>query len=117
MVDVFKLQKHFINTHFRGWSEYEGGFGDLDGNLWLGLSKIYRYTATNPVELHIYLESFSGTWAYATFAEFTISDSTDNYRLSVTGYSGTAGAYSLIYHNGRPFSTYDRDNDGHRMCL
>ena len=43
---------------------------------------------------------------------FKVSDATDNYRLTIGGYSGNAGD-SLAYQNGSPFSTYDRDNDAY----
>ena len=95
---------------FRGWSDYERGFGDLDGNIWLGLENIYRLTATETVELHIYMERFDGIWAYAAYRELSISDASDNYRLHVNGFSGSTGD-SLGYHNRMQFSTHDRDND------
>ena len=101
--------KRFI---FRGWNEYEVGFGNLDGNHWLGLAQIHRLTAIEPLELHIYVEEFSGSWQYIIFDEFSISDGSDNYRLQVSeSSSGTAVAQSLLFHNGMQFSTYDNDND------
>ena len=79
------------------------------------MSKIYRLTATEPLELHVYLESFSGNWYYAHYSEFSISESSDNYRLYVYGFSGTASESLLWFHNGREFSTIDRDNDGYSV--
>ena len=29
---------------YTGWGEYKNGFGDLNGEFWLGLYKIYRLT-------------------------------------------------------------------------
>ena len=103
-----------IHVICRGWNEYEEGFGDLNGNIWLGLANIYRLTATEPLELHVYLEAFTGSWFYASFSEFSISDRNDYYRLQLSGsYTGTAPEYSLTYHNGMRFSTFDRENDAH----
>ena len=35
----------------------------------------------------------------------------DSYNLSVSGYSGTGGESLITYHNGQPFTTFDRDQD------
>ena len=44
------------------------------------------------------------------FSDFYVEDESDNYRLQVSGYNGTAGDM-LYYHNGMQFTTTDRDND------
>lgn len=41
---------------------------------------------------------------------FKIKAEKDDYQLIVDGYHGNAGD-SLSYHNGKKFSTHDRDND------
>ena len=44
------------------------------------------------------------------YCSFSLEPSSDNYRLRISGYSGTAGD-SLDRHDGFPFSTFDADND------
>ena len=44
------------------------------------------------------------------FSDFYVEDESDNYRLQVSGYNGTAGDW-LNYHNGMQFSTTERDSD------
>ena len=44
------------------------------------------------------------------FSDFYIESESNNYKLNVTGFNGTAGD-ELAYHNNMPFSTIDRDND------
>ena len=83
---------------YRNWADYEGGFGDLEGNYWIGLKNMHALTQT-PTELYVYLENFNGATAYARYASFTIGDVSTNYVLRVGRYSGTAGD-SFIYHDG-----------------
>ncbi|CAL4060461.1 unnamed protein product, partial [Meganyctiphanes norvegica] len=35
----------------------------------------------------------------------------NNYKLTVTGYTGDAGDALTLRHNGQAFTTYDQDND------
>ena len=44
------------------------------------------------------------------FSHFYVEDESDNYRLQVSGYNGTAGD-ELNHHKGMQFTTKDRDND------
>ena len=62
------------------------------------------------MELHVYLEADDGERGYALYDDFLISSIADNYRLHVSGFSGSLPE-SLSYHNGQQFSTYDNDND------
>ena len=97
--------------YFRGWLDYAAGFGDLEGNVWLGLDRIARLTSAGPVELHVYFEKFDGQWAYASYRSFQVASASDRYRLYVSGYAGTAGD-SLAYHNEHQFSTFDHSVSG-----
>ena len=47
---------------------------------------------------------------------FSIANEADGYRLTIGGYSGDAGE-SMIYHDGKMFSTKDRDNDDSQDIL
>ncbi len=89
--------------------DYVRGFGDLTGEFWVGLSKIHQLI-DGENELRVDLEDFEGNAVYAKYASFAIGGSMANYRLTVSGYSGTAGD-SLLNHNGYQFSTKDKDND------
>jgi len=54
----------------------------------------------------------TGNWYYAKYSTFRVQSEANNYKLQVAGYSGNAGRDAFSYHNGRQFSTFDRDNDG-----
>ena len=90
--------------------EYAAGFGDLTGNHWLGLDHLARLTAAGPVQMHLEVEYFNNITLYALYNSFHVSNSSDEYRLTISGYSGTAPD-QFISLNNRNFSTLDHDND------
>ncbi|XP_077377648.1 tenascin isoform X1 [Festucalex cinctus] len=94
---------------FRNWKNYTTGFGDLNDEFWLGLSNLHKITAGGQYELRVDLRD-KGETAYAHYDKFSVSEPRTRYKVHVGGYSGTAGD-SMTYHHGRPFSTYDHDND------
>ncbi|XP_061176302.1 ficolin-1-like [Saccostrea echinata] len=95
---------------YRQWSEYKQGFGNPSKNYWIGNDAIYELTKNKDQELRVELQRFNGEKAYAQYSTFYVGDEGSKYRLTVSGYSGTAGD-SLDYHNGMKFSTKDQDND------
>ncbi|XP_051552470.1 tenascin-like [Myxocyprinus asiaticus] len=94
---------------FRNWKNYTAGFGDLNDEFWLGLSNLHKITSSGQYELRVDLRDKDES-AYAQYDKFTVSEPRSRYKVHVGGYSGTAGD-SMTYHHGRPFSTYDHDND------
>ncbi|XP_061386490.1 angiopoietin-related protein 6-like [Musca vetustissima] len=101
------------SVHFnRSWNEYDNGFGNPDGNYFMGLQRIYELTNFGgPQELLIILKDFNGVTRYAKYERFRIGSEEEKYALlDVGGYSGDAGN-SFEIHKGNAFSTYDRDND------
>eukprot|EP00058_Branchiostoma_floridae_P015256 XP_002600744.1 hypothetical protein BRAFLDRAFT_83487 [Branchiostoma floridae] len=105
------FQKRFDGSvHFANdWEAYKNGFGDLNGEFWLGNDKIYQITNTRSYRLKIDLENWSSETVFAEYATFYIEDEAAKYRLQVG--IGTAGD-GLSYHDNNRFSTHDQDNDG-----
>ncbi|XP_043979638.1 fibroleukin-like, partial [Gambusia affinis] len=100
----------------RSWVEYQAGFGVLDGGeFWLGNNKMHLLTRDRGMELRVELEDFDGVTEHAQYEHFRVASERLRYRLTVGGYSGTAGdalRFSKTYdHNNRAFTTPDRDND------
>ncbi|KXJ14090.1 Ryncolin-2, partial [Exaiptasia diaphana] len=108
---VFQRRKDGSVDFYRNWQQYKTGFGNLNGEFWLGNDYIHRLTARAPSSLRVEIEDWEGTQIYAKYGSFSVGDESDKYRLSVGGYSGTAGD-SMAFHNNRAFTTKDRDNDG-----
>ncbi|XP_026513103.1 tenascin isoform X5 [Terrapene carolina triunguis] len=104
------LRRHNGNEDFyRNWRTYAAGFGDPKDEFWIGLENLHKITSQGQYELRVDLRD-RGETAYALYDRFSVGDSKTRYRLKVDGYSGTAGD-SMTYHNGRSFSTFDKDND------
>uniref|UniRef100_A0A4W3GSU6 Tenascin R (restrictin, janusin) n=1 Tax=Callorhinchus milii TaxID=7868 RepID=A0A4W3GSU6_CALMI len=106
---VFQRRQNGLTDFARKWLDYRLGFGNLEDEFWLGLDNLHRITIQTRYELRVDLRDGAAT-AHAVYDRFYISDARDRYKLRLGDYSGTAGD-SLSYHQGRPFSTRDRDND------
>ena len=102
----------------RGWSDYKNGFGDLNGNFWLGLEKIHRLTSSGRgAILRVDLKHFKAPndLKFAEYSNFEISSESVGYKLKYSSYSATSSAGdSLADHKDRRFSTFDRDQDLHQ---
>ncbi|XP_035663824.1 deleted in malignant brain tumors 1 protein-like isoform X2 [Branchiostoma floridae] len=94
----------------RTWEEYKLGFGNKNGEYWLGNENIHLLTNQKNYRLRIELLDWQGESWWAEYSTFRVSGESDGYRLHISGYSGTAGD-SMAYHNRQKFSTVDRDND------
>ena len=92
----------------RNWADYKRGFGGLDEDFWIGNDNLHAITSRGKYELRVELK-YQGKSAFAHYADFSVADESDNYRLTLGAYDGTAGD-SLAYNNGKPFSTKDRQN-------
>eukprot|EP00058_Branchiostoma_floridae_P003920 XP_002589408.1 hypothetical protein BRAFLDRAFT_77852 [Branchiostoma floridae] len=96
----------------RTWEEYKLGFGNKNGEYWLGNENIHLLTNQKNYRLRIDLVDWNNESVYAEYSTFRVSGESDGYRLHISGYSGTAGDSITFYDNGYMFSTVDRDNDG-----
>ena len=99
---------------YRGWKDYEEGFGDLDSEFWYGLRNIHCLTTRESVELRIDLQDEEGnkvTWVYQ---QFSVDGPDQKYRLHIGQATGTPGSFdAMAYHNNIYFNTPDRNNDQH----
>ncbi|XP_068609496.1 tenascin-like [Brachionichthys hirsutus] len=94
---------------YRNWKNYTAGFGNLNHEFWLGLTNLHKITNSSHYELRVDLRD-GGESVYALYDKLVIAEPRTRYKLLLGKYSGTAGD-SMTYHQGRPFSTYDNDND------
>ncbi|XP_038589925.1 tenascin isoform X4 [Micropterus salmoides] len=106
---VFLRRQNGKLEFYRNWKNYTAGFGNMNDEFWLGLSNLHKITNSGHYELRVDLRD-NGETAYALYDRLTIAEPRTRYKIYIGAYSGTAGD-SMTYHQGRPFSTYDNDND------
>ncbi|XP_033635483.1 tenascin-R-like isoform X1 [Asterias rubens] len=113
---VFQRREDGSVDFYLDFASYSRGFGNLEGEFWLGNDNLHRLTAQGEYELRVDLSDFESESRFAKYDSFSIADVSGIYKLAVGSYSGTAGD-SLSVQNNQPFSTKDRDNDAwYRSC-
>ncbi|XP_065062224.1 ficolin-2-like isoform X2 [Rhopilema esculentum] len=114
---VFQRRASNSVDFYRGWEEYKKGFGDPQGNYWLGLERLHHLARPGKgaiLRVELQHQDYPGVTYYASYSTFEIENEENQYRINVSGYSGNAGN-SLVHHDGMKFSTKDRDNDLHSI--
>ncbi|XP_033643208.1 fibrinogen C domain-containing protein 1-like [Asterias rubens] len=108
---VFQRRQDGSENFDRDFMDYSQGFGNKDGEFWLGNDALRNMTANGNYELRIDMWDWENSYKYATYEGFAVTG--EDYQLSFTegSYDGTAGD-SLAFHNGWGFTTKDHDVDG-----
>lgn len=97
---------------FRNWTSYELGFGNPDGEHFLGLEKIHALTNSQPYTLRIDLRDRARNSYLAEYSRFSIGDANQKYILRLGTFLNSGGAGdSMKEQNLTKFSTFDSDND------
>uniref|UniRef100_A0A8C3AH29 Angiopoietin 4 n=1 Tax=Cyclopterus lumpus TaxID=8103 RepID=A0A8C3AH29_CYCLU len=100
----------------RSWREYKMGFGDALGEHWLGNELMHLLTSRGQYSLRVELRDWEGSPAHFQYDRVTLTSESQQYRLYLRGYSGTAGRQSSLVTHGTGFSTRDQDNDNCDHC-
>ena len=85
---VFQKRRDGSVDFYRNWDAYKRGFGNVSGELWLGLDKIHRLTVNGNTKLRVDLEDIHGSTAFAEYNSFTVASERAKYLLSLGIYSG-----------------------------
>ena len=104
---VFQKRMDGSVNFYRGWNDYKLGFGNLNGEFWLGLDKINRLTSSARNRLRVDLEDTKGKTAYAKYDHFAVTSERSKYQLSLGTYSGEHSfkAKRPISSQGGPFTS------------
>ncbi|XP_063402369.1 angiopoietin-4-like [Mytilus trossulus] len=102
-------------TFEKNWHEYKTGFGNVSGEFWLGNDYLHTILSQRNYKMRVDLEYNDGNNAQAVYSSFNVGNESSGYKLSISGYSGTAGdGMTDISHtslNGMNFSTADNNQD------
>ncbi|XP_036396744.1 microfibril-associated glycoprotein 4-like [Megalops cyprinoides] len=98
---------------YRPWEQYKNGFGNVSGEYWLGLENIFLLTWAKKYELKVDMEDFEGGKVHARYSTFSIDSEEKGYKLNIGSYVDGGAGDALSYHNGRMFSTFDKDQDSY----
>ena len=85
---VFQKRMDGSVDFYLNWTDYKNGFGNLDGEFWLGLDKIHRLANSEEFRLLVELGDWEGNSTYAEYDGFDISNGASKYRLSLGTYHG-----------------------------
>ncbi|XP_046865581.1 fibrinogen-like protein 1 [Drosophila willistoni] len=95
----------------RTWIEYRDGFGNKEGEFFIGLDNLHRITNPQTYQLYVQLGYHNGTFEFASYDNFRIGNETTKYKLESLGkFRGTA-ENSMSYNLNQAFSSFDHDND------
>jgi len=86
---VFQKRRDGSVDFYRAWDDYKRGFGNLNGEFWLGLDKIHRLTVSSKNKLRVDLEDLHGSTAFAEYSSFAVASEKAKYQLNLGSYSGT----------------------------
>ncbi|XP_071102989.1 microfibril-associated glycoprotein 4-like [Haliotis cracherodii] len=110
-----------LNVDFnRTFTEYKDGFGDLEGNVWMGLQRFHYLTNHRNMTFKVVVKT-SGVAIKMTdfrqrfYNDFRVSNETDGYRFTFSASEIKPGTSALgdclTDMVGLPFSTIDNDRD------
>ena len=109
------MQKRFDGSvdFNRDWKTYQSGFGDANGELWLGNEFIHQYTSTQQTEMYVEGKAFDGQIAVSRLSNAIVGSSVAKYPITFDSCLSTEVAWCTDFeiHNNTKYSTNDADND------
>ena len=86
----------------RQWTDYEKGFGDLNTEFWYGLESLHCLTQRGQWEMRVDYQFNNKTWSYLHYNQFSVGSASEEYPLTVGGYTGVDTNHFAI-HNSMQF--------------
>ncbi|XP_063795272.1 angiopoietin-related protein 3 [Pseudophryne corroboree] len=95
------------------WEDYANGFGDLAGEFWLGLKKVYSLSQQGDYILHIELQDWKDNRRFVEYL-FTLGNEDTSYTLQLSQVLGNIPS-ALSEYTPLQFSTSDHQSQ-HLKC-
>ena len=93
IMQVFQKRQDGSVDFYRNWAEYASGFGDLDGEFWLGNDNIHDISNAPGKIYYLRVDLDDGTETrVAMYDSFKIKDSQDKYQIQLGGYMAGSNA-------------------------
>ena len=116
---IQRNKKDSLVNYYKNWTDYEKGFGDLNTEFWYGLEEMHCLTQRGQWEMRLDYQFNNKTWSYLHYNQFRVGSASEEYPLTVGGFTGvatdwfTSGSLSRLIPNKMKFSTPDNDNDNY----
>lgn len=95
------------------WNDYRDGFGEIDGDHWLGLIPMSLLTQRTKMELRMEMTNSVEDQNVYEYENFLVGSEADKFRLRVSQLSLTSFPTTtdlFAYHNNMFFTTRDKKN-------
>ena len=111
VIDTRTMHKHNVDMWEKtGWNDYVRGFGDRNGEFWLGLEEIHSLTAGGKNHLAVDIIDPRGKYYTITYEDFYVGDSASSYTLMIgdktAGNATDEMKYSTMLQKNARFCSY-----------
>ena len=97
---------------YQDLATYAAGFGDVNGEYWLGLDALHAMTTAKTYQLRADVSDWAGASTYSLHASMVVADAAAGYRLTLGAFlSGDGGSCLTNQNQNQRFSTKDADRD------
>ena len=103
----------------RGIVDYENGFGDVDGEFWIGLRIIHELTNQQNMAMKMKVWNDNGNsmnWNYQQFSIYNKDNRYAIYQLSGSSGDGSYDAFGQTINTNTHFHTHDYHYSGWSNC-
>nr|XP_010308906.1 PREDICTED: LOW QUALITY PROTEIN: fibrinogen-like protein 1 [Balearica regulorum gibbericeps] len=105
-------------TWKQSWTTYKYGFGNVQGDHWLGTEYLHLLTQQGTYKVRFIVRNKANVTHYAEYDIFRVESEASGYPLRLGRFSGDGDDYLTSYHpkkggihDNMKFSTTDRDQD------
>ena len=78
-------------------------FGNLTTEFWYG--SMHCLTQRGQWEMRVDYQKNDKTWSYLHYNQFSVGSASEEYPLTVGGYTGSISSTYALYYNGMKFTT------------